>query len=100
MSEMNPLLKAIITPEVVEVVANRVIEKLKFEEFISKNNTPDKKEKIYSVKEVAAMVNRHKSTITYHIGLGLIKATKPGGGKKWIITEENYQNYIQNKTNE
>jgi len=56
---------------------------------------PDK-EKFYSVKEICTATGLHESTITKHIRLGILKASKPGGGKSWLITEENYRTYIQN----
>jgi len=49
-----------------------------------------------TVNEVAKRVNKSVPTITRHIRLGLLTATKAGGSKSWVITEDNYINYKLN----
>lgn len=57
------------------------------------NNQPQsKKEKLYTVSDICENTGQSESTVTRHIRLGLMKASKVG--KSWLVTEENYKNYI------
>ena len=47
---------------------------------------------IYNVREVSKIISTTERTIINHINQGLLKATKQG--KKFIITQENLNNYI------
>ena len=57
----------------------------------------NKPEKLYTVNEVAEMTSRTPWTVRMHINAKILKATKVG--KSWLITEKEYNNYIQ-KDNE
>jgi len=85
--------------ELIGVVSNRVSERnaALITDAVAKKEIKTKIGEVnYTVKEVAKMLNKGRATITQHIRMGLLKATKPGGSKAWTISEENYQNYKNN----
>jgi hypothetical protein len=85
--------------ELVDIIAQRVFEKQTalIQQAVAENEAKTKfKDANYTVKEVAKMLNKAIPTITMHIRLGMLKATKAGGSKAWIISEENYYNYKNN----
>lgn len=79
--------------DIIEFVADRVIEKQKTQIQIAQ---PKPVEVNLTVNEVAQRVNKSAATITRHIRQGLLMATKAGGTKSWVITQDNYINYKLN----
>ena len=58
-------------------------------------NQKDKESlKVYSIKEVSALINRSNQTIHTYIKKGLLIATNPGGGK-YTITEQALKDYLK-----
>lgn len=64
---------------------------------VQEKNFPKKKSLItsdfYTVGEIAKMSKRTDETVRYHIQQGLLSAKKTG--KRWMISEEAYQKYIE-----
>lgn len=48
--------------------------------------------KVYTLKEVAEVIKVTERTLLTYIKEGKLKATKIGG--KWIVSQENLQNFI------
>jgi len=90
---MDPLLKAIATPEFVDIIADRVIEKLIIDSMLPV--TEEKGEVNFTVPQVAKLMNKSVATITRHIRQKHLCASKVG--KCWTITEEDYNNYKFNR---
>lgn len=73
----------------VNQVADDVYQKL------NKKASPVKPKKIfYTATEIAEMSKRTEGTVRLHIKMGLLEAEKCG--KRWMISEENYNNYVSN----
>jgi excisionase family DNA binding protein len=83
-------------PRLVDSLSKKVMRNImdKIEEELNQNPLESTKHRNYTVKEVAALTKRAHPTITRHIRIGLLKASKVG--KSWLISEENYQNYKNN----
>lgn len=90
-------LKGTLSPKDLKVIAKEVaiINENKGKE--AKETKVNKPEKLFTVKEVAEMTSRTPWTVRMHISAKILKATKVG--KSWLITEKEYNNYIQ-KDNE
>lgn len=85
--------------EIAQMAVDMIEKKQSKERTISKREIIPKPEEFqYTVAEVAEMSKQKTGTVTRHIRLGLIKASKVG--KSWKISQENYQNYINNKPSE
>lgn len=87
--ELNVSIK--VTSDFINAVASKVAEINKPINIVQEVKKP----KFYTVKEVSNLVKSTKSTITRHINLGLLKASKPGG--TFIISEEDLEEYIKQK---
>lgn len=80
-----------LSDENINAIAARVVE-------IQKENNPkpeaESKSKLFTVKQVAEWTNKTENTIARHIRDKILKADKVG--KSWLITEENFNKYINN----
>ena len=63
----------------------------KLEELFSKQHTISSMQ-ILTIKDVAKILNKDKTTVLRYIEKGLIKAKKKG--KDWIITQQSLIDYI------
>jgi hypothetical protein len=88
--EKQIFFQVIATPELVDFIAEKVIEK---QQAMAPKMEPDDLEKLFTVEEIAALVKKSTQTITRHCRLGLLEADKVG--KSWLISKENYINYKQ-----
>lgn len=76
--------------DLIDAVAKKVIERQP-----QQNLHFDRQDEVsYTVREVVKMLKSSNSTITLHIRLGLLKASKVG--KRWIISESDYLEYRRN----
>ena len=80
-----------LTAEMIDAIADRVIEKQKLDVV-----TPINENLYYKAKEVARLVNKSTTTIYRHVEQGLLIAKK--SGNTLLITQENLTNYA-NGTN-
>jgi len=58
---------------------------------------PETVKRFYAVDQVANMTNKHAVTIRRHIKKGILIAKQVG--KCYLISEEDLQSYLQNKSN-
>lgn len=86
-----------LSEEAEDSLAEKIAEKI-IAKSNNKNTKQSKKEKLYRVSDVADNTDQSKSTITRHIRDGLLVGSKVG--KFWLITEENYKNYINNQSSD
>lgn len=90
-----------VTDKMLDDIATKILKKKESKrllERIVKNIKQDVKQKqniTYTVEEVAKAVKQHKSTVLRHIKYDILKATKTG--KSYIITEQNFKNYINGR---
>ena len=87
-------LKGTLSPKDLKEIAKEVAI---INEKKGKETKVNKPEKLFTVKEVAEMTSRTPWTVRMHISAKILKATKVG--KSWLITTQEYNNYIQ-KENE
>lgn len=82
------ILEGDLSPEFIEAVANKVIEKTQPDFFKDM-------ETYFTVKEAAKLAECSAQTIGIHIRRGILKASKPG--KSYKISETDLKNYINGK---